>query len=326
MDKRIRLNDICIIGQPRCGYAFSSTRSCFIGYAFGKSNLEVDVLSSVLEERGIESIQAGDRLAAGQNAFCTKICSKIITSQFCAVFANNEETQQGEVPNANVHLEYGLMLGFNKHVIPFQLENQTLAFNVAGLDTVKYNSSNFRAKAIAAVDAAISITTAEAGPPPLDQLLETFLVANNVLLSPVDSEGDQILFSRGKPLGYWLLHDFTGWNYTYFGVFPQLTADAIIWKLVRTGEILNGILTSVDLRVKMQFATEEQLKLAKEAISRFSIWLVVSDEVVKTRIEGWQSSKAFPYPIRVFLDSEVRAQFERIATGAEFEGQLPFED
>lgn len=320
MDKRVRLNEICVIGQPRCGYAFSSARSCFIGYRFGQDDLEVSVISGLLSERSIEPVQAGDRLAAGQNAFCTKICSKIITSQFCIVLANNDETLNGEVANANVHMEYGLMLGFNKHVIPFQRESQTLAFNVAGLDTVKYSTSNFRDKAAAAIEAAIEVTKSVSLVPAWDQIVESFCLANGVMMSSVDNEGDQVLFNRGKGLGYFLLHDFTGWNYTYFGVFSQLTAEAVIWRLKRTAEILNGILTSVDLRVKMDFATPQQLAVVQEAIKRFSIWIVVSDDAVKSRIEEWCQVASFEYPVKIILDAEMIEQFDRIATGAAFNG------
>jgi hypothetical protein len=143
MDKRIRRNEICVIGLPRCDFAFSSTRTCFIAYGFNESSLETSVLKKLLEERSIQPVEAGGSLAPGQSAFCAKICSKIITSQFCIVLINNDEVDGKEVPNANVNMEYGLALGFNKYVIPFQRESQTLPFNVAGLDTVKYTKRDF---------------------------------------------------------------------------------------------------------------------------------------------------------------------------------------
>jgi len=62
---------------------------------------------------------------------------KIITAQFCIVLINNDEMEGREIPNANVNMEYGLMLGFNKYVLPFQRASQRLPFNVAGLDTIK---------------------------------------------------------------------------------------------------------------------------------------------------------------------------------------------
>src|SRR5713101_1159863 len=90
MDITIRRNELCVIGLPRCDFVFSSTRTCFIGYGFQESALEMNILKHVLSERGIEPIEAGGALAPAQNAFCAKICSKIITSQFCIILLNNE--------------------------------------------------------------------------------------------------------------------------------------------------------------------------------------------------------------------------------------------
>src|SRR5262249_5756964 len=147
MDKRIRRNELCVIGLPRCDFVFSSTITCFIGYGFTESALELTILKHLLSDRGIEPVEAGGMLAPAQNAFCAKICSKIITSQFCVILLNNDVRNNTEVPNANVSMEYGLMLGFNKYVIPFQQQAQKLPFNVAGLDTVKYTNETFEAKA-----------------------------------------------------------------------------------------------------------------------------------------------------------------------------------
>jgi hypothetical protein len=138
-DTRIRKNERCVIGLPVCDYVFSSTRSCFIAYGFSTSGFERDILTSILQERGIEAVDAGGRLEPGKSVFCIKICSKIIVSQFCVLFANHDVIRRKEVPNANVNMEYGLILGHNKYVIPFQRDDQTLPFNVYGLDTVKYN-------------------------------------------------------------------------------------------------------------------------------------------------------------------------------------------
>ena len=86
----------------------------------------MDLLKKLLEERGIQPIEAGGSLAPAQSAFCAKICSKIITSQFCIALLNNDEKDGIEIPNANVNMEYGIMLGFNKYVIPFQKDSQKL--------------------------------------------------------------------------------------------------------------------------------------------------------------------------------------------------------
>jgi hypothetical protein len=69
----------------------SSTRTCFIAYGFQSSPLEVSVLRRLLEDRGIQAEEAGGSIAPGHNVFCAKICSKIITAQFCIVLINNVE-------------------------------------------------------------------------------------------------------------------------------------------------------------------------------------------------------------------------------------------
>ena len=102
------------------------------------------------------------------------------------------------MPNANVNMEYGLMLGFNKYVIPFQRQAQTLPFNVAGLDTVKYTNENFEVKATSAIDLAIRDTTQEvASAITPDQVLEAFLLSQQVLVVPLNTEGDRNLFELG---------------------------------------------------------------------------------------------------------------------------------
>jgi hypothetical protein len=58
------------------------------------------IIEGLLKDRGIEPIEAGGVLAPGQYAFCTKICSKIITAQFCIVLLNNEIENGTEKPNA----------------------------------------------------------------------------------------------------------------------------------------------------------------------------------------------------------------------------------
>ncbi|MCU0558420.1 MAG: hypothetical protein MUF67_14095 [Desulfobacterales bacterium] len=213
MDKTIRRNEICAIGLPRCDFVFSSTRTCFIAYGFQESPLEMSILRWVLEEKGIQPVEASGALAPAQNAFCAKICSKIITSQFCAVLLNNEESGGREIPNANVNMEYGLMLGFNKYVIPFQRASQKLPFNVAGLDTIKYTNTDFERLSGDAVDCAIRETQQDA-PPPFspDQILEVFLLIKKALVTPINNDGDRNIYQIGSPLGFNLLNDFAGMN------------------------------------------------------------------------------------------------------------------
>jgi hypothetical protein len=182
LDNRLRKNEICIISLPSCGYVFSSSPSCFIGYGFNRSTLEMEILRTLLSERRIEAYEAGGNLAPGQQVFCQKICSKIIQSQFCIVLVNNETVNGVERPNANVYTEYGLMLGFNKYIIPFQHEAYQLPFNVVGLDTIKYSDATFRTKAIAAIDQAILTTTRTEATPEVSPDVGSYLLLKGALV------------------------------------------------------------------------------------------------------------------------------------------------
>ncbi len=266
MDISIRRNEICVIGLPRCDLAFSGTRSCFIAYGYGESTLEMSLLRKLLEERGIQAEEASANLTPGESAFCGKICSKIITAQFCVVILNNDLKDGREIPNANVNMEYGLMLGFNKCVIPFQKEGQKLPFNVAGLDTVKYGPTNFEEKAISALDQAIE-STKQDGTKSLpkgvsDPLIQVFFLARNLLMAPLDSQGEKDLFRLGEPMGFNFLNDFSGEVCTFFGGFASLRPEHVIWRIRKLDQILCERRMGIDARMK---------SIGKQAMLRASI-------------------------------------------------------
>jgi len=313
MDKRIRRNEICIVGLPRCDFVFSSTRTCFIAYGFLESPLEMGILRRVLEERGIQAVEAGGILAPAQNAFCAKICSKIITAQFCAVLLNNEESQGAEIPNANVNMEYGLMLGFNKYVMPFQRATQRLPFNVAGLDTIKYTNNDFERLAANAVDQAIRETQQDA-PPSFspDQILEVFLLTKKALVTPITSDGDRNIYQIGSPLGFHLLNDFTGMNYMYFGNFTSLRPEVIVWRLRMLTEILDGRRDTLGERVRAEIATEAQACLFEELLGKLQIWVVVTSDEEKMSVAGAVSN--LRYRVEVFSLAEVGSQLEKLGS------------
>jgi hypothetical protein len=311
MDKRIRRNEICVIGLPRCDFVFSSTRTCFIAYGFEESPLEMTILRRVLEERGIQAIEAGGALAPAQNAFCAKICSKIITAQFCAVLLNSEESEGGEIPNANVNMEYGLMLGFNKYVIPFQRASQNLPFNVAGLDTIKYTNMDFERLAANAVDQAIRETQQDA-PPPFspDQILEVFLLTRKALVTPINTEGDRNIYQIGAPLGFNLLNDFTALNYIYFGNFTALRPEVSVWRVKMLIEILDGRRATLDTRVQAGIATQAQANFLEELLGRLQIWIAVTSNDEKDTI--MREVNGLQYHIEVFSVADVASELEKL--------------
>lgn len=246
----------------------------------------MEIIRNILKARSIEPVEAGASHAPGKSAFCTKICSKIITAQFCVVLLNNDESNGSEVPNANVNMEHGLMLGFNKYVIPFQRATQKLPFNVSGLDTIKYSNKDFERLAAVAVDQAIEETTQSSNAaPPTDQILDGFLLAKKKLVTQIQSDGDRNIFNMGHPFGFNLLNDFSGMAYTFLGNFTSLRREAVIWRARMLIEVLTERRLSFGSRVSIGMATEEQARFFDDFLSKMSIWLVVTTDEEKSAVE-----------------------------------------
>lgn len=309
MDITIRKNEVCVIGLPRCDFVFSSTRTCFIAYGFNESTLEMSLVRKLLQERGIQPIEAEGALAPGQNAYCAKICSKIITAQFCIVLLNNDETGGSEVPSANVNMEYGLMLGFNKYVIPFQRATQQLPFNVAGLDTIKYVNRDFERLASDAIDQAISATTQRAASTvPIDQLLSTFLLVRRALVASLSEQGERNLDELGHPLGFTLLNDFSGLKIIYFGNFTALRPETVLWRVRMLDGIFAERFGTIGVRMQAGLVSEAQAQFATEILSKLQVWiLVTSDEDKKAVADGIASIRP-AHMIDVFSISDVSTE------------------
>jgi len=315
MDKRIRRNELCIIGLPRCDFVFSSTRTCFIAYGFSQSTFEMTILRNLLEKRDIQTEEAGGSLAPAQSAFCRKICSKIITSQFCIVILNNEIRDGREVPNANVNMEYGLMLGFNKYVIPFQKESQTLPFNVAGLDTVKYTETNFETRAIQSLDQAITETHQDLTPPiNPDQLISIFLLQKKALLNPLTNEGDKNIFYLGSPLNFNLINDFSGMNYMFLGNFTDLRPEVVLWRIKMLTDIIADRRSSLKDRGRLGLFDLAKIEFFDEFLKRIQIWIIVTRDEDKTSIQ--ESLKKPPGPrfeTQIFSLNDIRTELEKLS-------------
>jgi hypothetical protein len=102
----------------------------------------LELISEKLSKNGYEPVIAVRERAYGQDIFCTKICGRIIESRFCLVILDDKAVGATAIPNPNVYYEYGLMTAMNKHVIPLQKDDMTLAFNIQSYDTVKYTPAN----------------------------------------------------------------------------------------------------------------------------------------------------------------------------------------
>lgn len=312
MDNRIRKNEICIIGLPRCDYVFSSTRSCFIAYGFEDSPLEMNILKNILESNDVEAVEAGGKLAPAQSAFCAKICSKIITSQFCIVLLNNRKENGVEIPNANVNLEYGLMLAFNKYVIPFQRKDQTLPFNVAGLDTIKYDDKDFSRLASEAIEDAIEKSKQEipfdAG---VDQVLETFLLAKKRTVANIEDFGERQIFDLGRKFGFYLMNDFSGFTYTFLGNFTNLRAETTLWRIKLLNELWNERIKSIPDRIKLGVVSDKMFPILAELLTRMEIWVIVNSKEEKGKIEIELTQNPISFKFQIFSSEDIKNEVEK---------------
>ena len=262
------------------------------------------ILRDLLEKKGIEPLEAGGMRAPGMNAFCVKVCSKIITSQFCVVLLNNDVRDGREVPNPNVNMEYGLMLGFNKFVIPFQRAEQKLPFNVAALDTIKYTNETFAGEAAKAIDQALTATTPTSTPiVDLNQKLQTFVLLKDATFARVETDGDKAIYDLGSHLGFYLLTTFAGTDYVYLGNFTHLRSEAVLWRVRMLWRAIDGRRSSFGARVSAVVMKTDQAELFDQIFSRFRVWLIVNSDrdrdAVNTALAAEQpkyNTQAFSLP------------------------------
>jgi Predicted nucleotide-binding protein containing TIR-like domain len=246
-DLTLRRNENCIVGMPACNFVFNSTRSCFIAYGFRTSRMELGILRSILSNHQMEVIEACDAIDPGKMAFCTKICSKIITSQFCIILLNLDRLGTKMVPNANVNMEYGLMLGFNKYILPFQRESHPLPFNLQGLDTIRYNDVDFERKARNAISVAID-KTSPSDAKTTDQVVESFLIYRDIFVSPAKDPGEQLIATLINRFGFLLCTSIWSQGYTFLGVFTNLRADAVNYRIRKIPLILKWLWDNARVR------------------------------------------------------------------------------
>jgi hypothetical protein len=218
------------------------------------------------------------------------------------VLVNNDNTG----PNANVNIEYGLMIGHNKYVIPFQREAENLPFNVAGLDTIKYNQGNFRRLAIQAIDQAIKETSQNQPAPNFSQILDLFLLIKNATVVNVQNDpGERAIFQLGNTFGFNLLMKFDGLGYIFLGNFGALQGPPIIWRMSKLLELLDARINAIPTRVQYGIATEKAIEAVDFFTKRLAIWLIVAGTTEADEINSWMSAQRPPFFLEIFTLAEV---------------------
>ena len=196
----LKTNERCFIRKEhKCGKIFGASKSCFIACP-NEDNIELilKLMSKKLSKAKIEPIIAVKERAYGQDIFCTKICGKIIESQFCIVILDDSIKEGKNIPNPNVYYEYGLMTALRKHIIPLQNEDLDLAFNIQSYDTIKYKQSNIEAELDRAIKDAIKITESK-------EIEEKGPIPEKTILRKLELKDFELL--EGNKLSDWILSE-----------------------------------------------------------------------------------------------------------------------
>jgi hypothetical protein len=179
-------------------------------------------------------------------------------------------------------MEYGLMLGFNKYVIPFQRDEEELPFNVAALDTIKYTNQTFEQMATEAIDQAISSTLPdETKTVDINQRVYTFALSREATVVHLESEGEKAIFQLGSPVGFNLLNDFSGMQYIFLGNFTHLRPETVLWRARMLERAIDGRRNSWEIRVRTGILTQQQADVFDQVFEKFAMWLVLNTDADK---------------------------------------------
>lgn len=311
MDETIRKNEKCFIGLPSCGYGYESAKLCFVACPSDeKYTLKVDLIKEIVESKQYECHIALKGIDPGNFAFCTKICSKIIQSQFCIVLLDPSKSRDGqEGPNPNVHLEYGMMMSQNKHIIPLQGDEYDLAFNISPLDTIKYTIANFKVKVTEAVDNAIKRFSERKieGQVPQGPEIFTFYNLSGYNLSDISNNFYGVLYKFGAHLGFFIFDNKD--KYKYVGTFDYEDPKKII---LHTKLLIDNIISAYE-----GIVTSNPIEAGKGVydylINNISIDLIVppffEKEDILDRL-GKLVNEKHKYPISLYYRKDVKNRVE----------------
>lgn len=307
----IRKNEKCFIGMPACGYGYESAKLCFVASPSDeKYTMKLDLIRSIVESKQYECHIALKRIDPGNFSFCTKICSKIILSQFCIVLLDPSIGPKGErFANPNVHLEYGMMLSQNKHIIPLQDEKEQLPFNVAPLDTIKYNEQSFGTKVTEAVNNAVRKFSEidVSGQIPQGPEIFTFYNLSGYKMSNVKIRFFELLYNYGAHLGFYLFDKKN--EYKYVGPFDYEDPQKII---LHTKLLLDNLVSTYESLI-LSNPKEAQEKQYDYLVKNISVDIIIPPFYKKTdigkRIEKLIKDKN-NYSVNIYFRKDIKDRVE----------------
>lgn len=316
MNETIRKNEKCFIGLASCGYGYESAKFCFVACpADEKYTSKIEIIELLVESKQYECHIALRETDPAKLAFCTKICSKIIQSQFCIVLLDpsiseedketSKEDNKKEYHNPNVHLEYGMMISQNKYIIPLQDKKHKLPFNIFPLDTIKYSEENFRQKVNKEVNKAIKIfsTREVSGQAPPGPEIYTFYNISGYNMSDIRISFLDFLYKLGSHLGFFLFDK--KYEYKYIGPFDYEDPKKVI---LHTKLLIDNIVSAYESAISLNMEEAEK-RTYNYLKNNISIDIIISPFFKKEDVLGKIqeiSNMEYNYTISIYYRSDIK--------------------
>jgi hypothetical protein len=282
---------------PYCGKFFGCEESVFIAIPDNeKYGMEINTLNDLLGERGLKSYIMP--YAGNQNklAFCEQVCSKIISSSFCLVF-----TEKNLARSTDIHLSYGIMLAFDKIVIPLE-KNAPDKDGFAPLPVIVYYPDNFQTIAGTIIDEAIPKASKRGllGILHGDEELQQYFIKHGLRALPLENPATRTFYRIAYPLDFLILE---GDAFVFFGAFESLNHEEIAARI----KLLVQGLTETKNRFETLYKNTlsfESMELAYRIFSKISIETLVSGNIDIRKLLSEISGAAIP--IKVISRENIR--------------------
>jgi hypothetical protein len=266
------LNNSCILDLPYCGHFFESEPCVSIAVPDKeKFVFEINTLNDLLRERGLKSNVMPEANIKNKITFCEQVCSKIISSSFCLVF-----TEKNLPRSTDVHLLYGIMLAFDKIIIPLE-KTVSDAEGYTPLPVIIYYADNFYSIAGTVIEKACSKAQAKGllGAFHKDEELQQYFLKQGLRVLPVEDPVTRSFYRIAYPLDFILLQ---GEAFVFFGSFESLNHEESSSRLRLLVQGLSEMKNRFETLFKNTFSFES-IELAYRIFSKISIEMVVSGNI-----------------------------------------------
>jgi hypothetical protein len=277
----------CMLDLPYCGHFAGSEESVFIAVPEKtKYEMEINTLNDLLRAKGLKNYIMPELSDQNKISFCERVCSKIISSRFCLVF-----TERNLARSTDVHLSYGIMLAFDKIVVPLEKAVHDIE-KFAPLPAILYYPDNFHSIAQSIIEEALFKTSSKGllGLLYSDEELQQYFLSRNLKPLPIENQVTREFYRIAYPADFLILE---GTAFVFFGAFESLGHEEAA---ARIRLLIKGL-----MKMKSRFETVYKNTLPFESIefiyrvfSNIRIEVLVSRSIDITKLLSETSDATIP--------------------------------